>query len=168
MSVHIREHLFNILILHGFYKNHRLRKGLLLLRKQPPFTSHAVSDMERGLMHTEIKKTFAFEAAHRLPHVEATHKCFKLHGHSFRVTLRVRGELDPIKGWIVDFAALTNAWRPLHQQLDHQLLNEIAGLENPTSELLAHWIVGRIQIQGARLSSVTVHETCMASATVFL
>jgi 6-pyruvoyltetrahydropterin/6-carboxytetrahydropterin synthase len=119
-------------------------------------------------MQTEIEKTFGFEAAHRLPHVEADHKCSRMHGHSFKVTLRVRGELDPIKGWIVDFATLTEAWMPLHQLLDHQCLNDVEGLENPTSELLAYWIAKRTQVPGARLSSVTVHETCMASATVYL
>ncbi|MCB9667028.1 MAG: 6-carboxytetrahydropterin synthase QueD [Myxococcales bacterium] len=119
-------------------------------------------------MRMEIEKTFSFEAAHRLPQVESSHKCFRLHGHSFRVTVRVRGEVDAKKGWIVDFATLGEAWQPLHALLDHQYLNEVPGLENPTSELLARFVAERIRVPQAHVSSITVHETCMASASIFL
>jgi len=116
---------------------------------------------------TEISRQFRFEAAHRLPHVEPTHKCFRLHGHSFRVTVVVRGQLHPTLGWIVDFEALDRAWVPLGEQLDHHYLNEVDGLENPTSELIAQWIWNRLRVEGATVHSVTVHETCISACTVY-
>jgi 6-pyruvoyltetrahydropterin/6-carboxytetrahydropterin synthase len=108
----------------------------------------------------EIWKEFTFEAAHRLPHVPAEHKCARLHGHSFRVRLTLRGPLDPTLGWVTDFAALSAAWRPLHERLDHRYLNEIEGLENPTSEQLAKWIWRRLKPQLPLLSRIVVNETC--------
>jgi 6-pyruvoyltetrahydropterin/6-carboxytetrahydropterin synthase len=118
---------------------------------------------------TEIEKTFGFESAHRLPHVPEGHKCARLHGHSFRVTLRVRGPVDAHTGWICDFADLDAAWQPLHAQLDHRLLNEVEGLGNPTSEVLAAWIAARLVAPApARLWSVTVHETCNSGCTLYL
>jgi len=117
---------------------------------------------------TEISKTFRFESAHRLPHVPAGHKCGRVHGHSYAVTLRVRGEVDPHTGWIVDFAALTAAWQPLHALLDHRLLNDVAGLENPTSENLARFVAERFVVPApASLHSVTVAETCTSECTVW-
>mgnify|MGYP002780688011 CR=1 FL=1 len=119
-------------------------------------------------MRTELARTYRFEAAHRLPQVPEGHKCARLHGHSFQVSLRISGEVDPKRGWIVDFAEMDAAWQPLHAQLDHHYLNEIPGLENPTSEVLAQWIATRLHIPGARLVSVTVFETCDESCTVYL
>lgn len=115
----------------------------------------------------EIERTFTFEAAHRLPRLPATHKCHRMHGHSFRVTVRVRGPIDPELGWVVDFAELEEAWRPLHRQLDHNVLNEVPGLENPTSEMIAVWILERFLVTGAEVSSVYVAETCRSACTVF-
>jgi len=117
-------------------------------------------------VRTEIAKDFRFEAAHRLPNVPADHKCARLHGHSFVVTIHVAGEVDPSLGWIVDFAAIEEAWKPLHSALDHRYLNEIEGLENPTSEILAQWILARVRVGGARVAAITVHETCTARCTV--
>src|SRR3954469_11097296 len=88
----------------------------------------------------EISKSFGFEAAHLPPHVPADHKCARLHGHSFRVELRVAGPVGAESGWVADFADLTRAWAPLHDLLDHRYLNEVDGLPNPTSERLAVWI----------------------------
>lgn len=116
---------------------------------------------------TELCKTFTFEAAHRLPHVPEGHKCARLHGHSFRVVVTVRGEVDPVKGWVVDFAALDEAWRPLYEQLDHRYLNEVEGLENPTSERIAAWILERLEVRGAKVCSVHVAETCRSACTVY-
>src|SRR5262245_62816978 len=82
----------------------------------------------------EIFKDFTFEAAHRLPFVPDGHKCGRLHGHSFKVTLHVRGPIDAGSGWLMDFAELKEHFAPLHERLDHHYLNEIEGLENPTSE----------------------------------
>jgi 6-pyruvoyltetrahydropterin/6-carboxytetrahydropterin synthase len=111
-------------------------------------------------MRTQIRKSFRFESAHRLPHVPPGHKCARLHGHSFEIELAVDGEVDPVLGWVVDFADLKTAWEPLHAILDHYYLNEIPGLENPTSEVLAHWIWARIKPTWPILSEVVVSETC--------
>lgn len=109
---------------------------------------------------TEIFKEFTFEAAHRLPNVRPGHKCSRLHGHSFRVELHVRGPVDPQLGWIMDFADIKDAFQPLHEQLDHNFLNEIEGLWNPTSENLAKWIWTHLQPRLPSLSKVVVRETC--------
>jgi 6-pyruvoyltetrahydropterin/6-carboxytetrahydropterin synthase len=115
----------------------------------------------------EIEKTFTFEAAHRLPRLPPEHKCHRLHGHSFRVVVRVRGPLDPELGWVVDFARLEDAWRPLFEQLDHRCLNDVEGLENPTSEMLASWILDRFEVPGTAVTSVHVAETCRSACTVY-
>ncbi len=107
----------------------------------------------------EIFREFSFEAAHRLPNVRPDHKCARLHGHSFRVEVHVSGPVDPDLGWVLDFADIKTAFRPLHDQLDHRYLNEIAGLENPTSENLAVWIWDRLRAD-LPLSAVVVRETC--------
>ena len=109
---------------------------------------------------TEIFKEFTFEAAHRLPFVPEGHKCFRLHGHSFRVEVHVTGDVDPATGWIIDFGEIKDAFKPLHRQLDHNYLNEIPGLENPTSENLARWIWNETKPVLPLLSKVVVHETC--------
>lgn len=116
---------------------------------------------------TEISKTFNIEAAHRLPHVPAGHKCARLHGHSFRITLHVTGEVDPKLGWIVDFAEITAAFAPLHALLDHQYLNEVPGLENPTSENLARFVLERVQLAHGKLAAVSVEETCTSRCIVY-
>jgi 6-pyruvoyltetrahydropterin/6-carboxytetrahydropterin synthase len=105
---------------------------------------------------------FRFEAAHRLPGVPAGHKCARLHGHSFKIEMAVTGPVDPITGWLIDFGVIEDAWRPLHALLDHNYLNEIEGLENPTSENLARWIWERMRPHLALLSRVVVHEICVA------
>ncbi|HZF67959.1 MAG TPA: 6-carboxytetrahydropterin synthase QueD [Gemmatirosa sp.] len=108
----------------------------------------------------DIWKEFGFEAAHRLPNVPAGHKCARLHGHSFVVEVHVRGAPDPTLGWVMDFADLKAAWKPLHEALDHNYLNDIPGLENPTSEVLAMWIWERLAPSLPLLASVVVRETC--------
>lgn len=119
-------------------------------------------------MRTELSKTFNLEAAHRLPNVPEGHKCARLHGHSFEVTLHVRGPVDPKLGWIIDFAEITKAFAPMHELLDHRYLNEVEGLENPTSENLAKFVLERVRLPGsATLSAVTVAETCTSSCTVY-
>ena len=107
-----------------------------------------------------IFKEFTFESAHRLPHVPAGHKCARLHGHSFRCEIHVRGEIDEHTGWVMDFADIKAAFQPLYNQLDHNYLNEIDGLANPTSEVLARWIWVRLQPRLSGLSRVVVRETC--------
>ncbi len=108
----------------------------------------------------DIYKSFTLEAAHRLPNVPAGHKCARLHGHSFRIELQVSGEPDAHAGWVMDFAELKAAFQPLHDQLDHHYLNEIEGLENPTSEQLAQWIWERMKPKVPALSEVALPETC--------
>jgi 6-pyruvoyltetrahydropterin/6-carboxytetrahydropterin synthase len=112
----------------------------------------------------EIFREFTFEAAHRLPHVPEGHKCARLHGHSYRVELHVHGTVGTDTGWVMDFADLKAAFLPLHQQLDHYYLNEVDGLENPTSENLARWIWDRLQHQ-LPLLAVVVQETCTSGCT---
>ncbi len=108
----------------------------------------------------EIFKTFTIEAAHRLPNVPEGHKCARLHGHSFGIEIRACGPLQPGLDWVIDFADIKAAFRPLHDQLDHRYLNEIHGLENPTSERLAVWIWERLKPALPKLSAVVVRETC--------
>lgn len=107
----------------------------------------------------EIFKEFTFEAAHLLPYVPAGHKCGRLHGHSYRVEVNVVGTVDPQAGWVMDFADVKAAFAPLYDQLDHRYLNEVAGLENPTSENVARWIWDCL-VGVLPLSAVTVRETC--------
>jgi 6-pyruvoyltetrahydropterin/6-carboxytetrahydropterin synthase len=114
----------------------------------------------------DIFKEFRFEAAHRLPNVPVEHKCYRLHGHSFRCQLYVAGKVDPLYGWVRDFADLTKAFEPLRLILDHNYLNEIEGLSNPTSENLARWIWARIKPMLSGLSAVVVQETC-TSGTIY-
>lgn len=113
-------------------------------------------------MNARVYKEFGFEAAHRLPNVPADHKCARLHGHSFRARITVEGRVDDESGWVVDFADITEACEPLRQQLDHHYLNEIDGLENPTSEVIARWIWERLAPVLPGLCTVSVRETCTA------
>jgi 6-pyruvoyltetrahydropterin/6-carboxytetrahydropterin synthase len=110
----------------------------------------------------DVFKEFTFEAAHRLPNVDPGHKCARLHGHSFRVTVHVEGPVGETSGWVVDFADIERAFAPLHAQLDHRYLNEVDGLDNPTSERVALWIWERLAPSLAGLSKVAVRETCTA------
>jgi 6-pyruvoyltetrahydropterin/6-carboxytetrahydropterin synthase len=108
----------------------------------------------------EIFKQFSIEAAHWLPHVPLGHKCSRMHGHSFRIEVHVRGALDPDLGWVMDFADLKSAFAPIEDEIDHHCLNEVAGLENPTSENLARWVWERLRPTLPLLSKVVVQETC--------
>jgi len=107
-----------------------------------------------------LYKDFSFEAAHRLPNVPTDHKCARLHGHSFQVRVSVDGPVGERSGWVVDFAELKAAFRPVYDQLDHRYLNEIAGLENPTSENLARWIWRQLRPSLPGLAEIEVRETC--------
>jgi len=117
-------------------------------------------------MHVELTKTYRFEAAHRLPMVPPDHKCARMHGHSFRVDVTVAGEVDAKMGWLVDFADITAIVEPLlKRELDHRTLNDVPGLENPTSEMLCAWLWERLAKQMPLLATITVHETCEARCT---
>ena len=108
----------------------------------------------------EIFKEFNFEAAHRLPNVPAGHKCARLHGHSFQVAVHVAGPVDETSGWVMDFAEISAAVKPVLARLDHYYLNEIEGLENPTSEHIARWIWEQTRPLLPALSKVELYETC--------
>jgi len=110
-------------------------------------------------MKAELIKTFKFDAAHALPNVPAGHKCASPHGHGYRVDVHVTGEVDPHVGWVIDFAVIKQTVEPLIAQLDHRNLNEVEGLANSTSELLARWLWERIKPDLPQLSAVAVYES---------
>ena len=114
-------------------------------------------------MFVRLSKTFHFEAAHDLPTFPEGHKCRRLHGHSFRFDVVVEGEVDPVRGYLIDYGDIKRAVEPIVRELDHRYLNEIQGLDNPTSEMLAHWIWQRLISQLPSLSAIIVHETCTTS-----
>jgi 6-pyruvoyltetrahydropterin/6-carboxytetrahydropterin synthase len=107
----------------------------------------------------EIYKVFKFDAAHHLPHVPSGHKCARVHGHSFRVEIHVRGDVDPRAGWVMDFADISAAFEPVLEHLDHKTLNDIKGLENPTSENLCRWIWRHLEPALPRLCRIIVQES---------
>jgi 6-pyruvoyltetrahydropterin/6-carboxytetrahydropterin synthase len=115
----------------------------------------------------ELRKTFQFEAAHLLPLLPKSHKCRRLHGHSFKVEIVVNGELDARLGWVMDYADISKAFKPLWRRLDHRYLNEIRGLENPTSEGIAMWIWRRLKPALPLLTEVAVAETCTAKCVYY-
>ncbi len=115
-------------------------------------------------MTASIWREFTFEAAHSLPLVPEGHKCRRLHGHSYRVEVHVRGEVGP-DGMVMDFADIKDAWRPLHDLLDHHYLNDVPGLENPTSEVLAAWIFRRLWVRFPGLERIVVRETCTSGVS---
>ena len=106
-----------------------------------------------------ISQAFKFEAAHRLPKVPETHRCHRLHGHSYRVEVQLDGVVDPHTGFVVDFFDLEAAFAKITQALDHRCLNDVGGLENPTAENIAIWIWDRLSSDLSGLSSVRVYET---------
>lgn len=115
----------------------------------------------------ELVKDFRFEAAHYLPRLPEGHKCRRMHGHSFRGEIAVRGPVDPHTGWLIDFGELKNVVRPIVDRLDHYLLNDIPGLDNPTSEVLARWLWKELEPKLPILYRVTVEETCTSRCNYF-
>ena len=115
----------------------------------------------------EIFKEFTFDSAHWLPHVPEDHKCRRMHGHTYIVRIYLRGELHPVLGWVTDFADIKKVWKPLEQQLDHRVLNDIPGLENPTAENLAVWIWERIKPELPLLCKVVVCENRTSGVEYF-
>ena len=107
----------------------------------------------------KLYKEFTFEAAHKLPLVPIDHKCFQLHGPSFKARVYVQGSVNEM-GWVIDFAELKSICKPWIEILDHSFLNEINGLENPTSENIAMWLWDRLIVKLPQLSAVEIMETC--------
>ena len=108
----------------------------------------------------EIFKEFSIEAAHWLPNVPEGHKCQRLHGHSFRIQVFVEGPVDSHMGWVMDFVDIKGAFQTIEDKLDHRCLNDIEGLENPTSENLARWVWEHLRAELPEISKVVVRETC--------
>ena len=108
----------------------------------------------------EIFKEFTFEAAHRLTKVPEDHKCARLHGHSYQVAVHLEGPIDERAGWVLDFGDIGTAMTPVLECLDHRYLNEIDGLENPTSEVIVRWIWDRLSPTLEHLSKISLRETC--------
>ena len=107
----------------------------------------------------KITQAFSFESAHFLPKVPLTHRCHAMHGHSYRVELKLEGAVDPASGFVVDFFEIERAFGPLLKKLDHHCLNEVEGLENPTAENIAVWIFMRVKKDLPQLFGVVVYET---------
>ena len=117
------------------------------------------SMLQRHWMRTRLERSYRFEAAHFLPKVPPGHKCARMHGHSYLVEIAIEGEVDPERGWLMDFAEIDEHASPLVRMLDHQVLNEIAGLDNPTSEYLAKWWWGKLIPTLPALVEVVISET---------
>lgn len=114
-------------------------------------------------MTVRLSKTFHFEAAHHLPTFPDGHKCRRLHGHSFRFEVVVEGEVDPKLGYLIDYGDIKRVADPIVRQLDHYYLNEIPGLENPTSESLSRWIWERLRPALPLLKAIIIYETCSSA-----
>lgn len=116
----------------------------------------------------EICYEFGFDAAHRFPAMRRGHKYRGVHGHSFRVEIALRGVPRPPSGFVSDFARLERACRVLHGRLDHALLNEIAGLRNPSIENLCLWIWDRLAPGFTGLARVTVRRDSLGQSCTYL
>jgi len=114
-------------------------------------------------MFVRLTKTFHFEAAHDLPTFPEGHKCRRLHGHSYKFDVVVEGEVDPAKGYLIDYGEIKQVTDPIVKRLDHYYLNEIEGLSNPTSEVLAQWLWDRLKPLLPRLCAIIVYETCTSA-----
>ena len=106
----------------------------------------------------DLFRIYYLQCARRLPGLPEAHPCSRVHGHTFTIKVTLRGPIDPAYGWVMDFNAMDSAWRPVHDELDHRYLNDVAGLENPTSEALAVWLWRRLQSAMPYLASVSVME----------
>ncbi|WP_159600103.1 6-carboxytetrahydropterin synthase QueD [Agromyces humi] len=115
--------------------------------------------------YAELSREFSFESAHFLPNVPDGHKCGRMHGHSYTVEVHVRGAVDDESGFVQDFGDLSTAFAPISAQLDHRLLNDIEGLENPTSEHLARWMWDRLSVALPLLHAIVVSETPRSRCT---
>jgi 6-pyruvoyltetrahydropterin/6-carboxytetrahydropterin synthase len=132
-----------------------------LWRRQHDFTG----GLREAGKAMDLFKVFQIEAAHHLPAVPAGHKCARLHGHSFRIEIHVRGKIQPDTGWVMDFADIKAAFAPVFDALDHRYLNEIEGLSNPTSENLARWMWNQLEPRLPLLHRVVIHETCTSGCS---
>jgi 6-pyruvoyltetrahydropterin/6-carboxytetrahydropterin synthase len=116
-------------------------------------------------MKFELKQQFQIEAARFLPRLPTNHPCSRMHGHSFVILLTLQGNLDPEVGWVRDYHEISQTMSPLLKMMDHKVLNEVPGLENPTSENLCRFIYEHMKPQITELKSVTVKETSLTECT---
>lgn len=112
----------------------------------------------------QIFKQFTFDSAHFLPFVPDGHKCKEIHGHTYRLIVYVDGELEQQLGWVMDFADMKIVIDPIVKSIDHKLLNNIAGLENPTCEIIAVWLWNKIKPEVPLLARIELHETPSSGA----
>lgn len=112
----------------------------------------------------QIFKQFTFDSAHFLPHVPDGHKCKEIHGHTYHLTVYVEGELQSKLEWVMDFAEMKNVIDPVVKSIDHKLLNNISGLENPTCEVIAVWLWNKIKPEVPLLTKIELHETPSSGA----
>lgn len=117
--------------------------------------------------YVELCVTFRLEASHQLPRAPEKSACRRLHGHTWVIDVHVAGAVDMDKGWLIDYHDIEAAWQPLHDTLDHRHFNDIEGLDNPTSEMLAIWIWTELAPRLRGLLKITVHETCTARCSYF-
>jgi 6-pyruvoyltetrahydropterin/6-carboxytetrahydropterin synthase len=106
-----------------------------------------------------IFRQFTFDSAHFLPNVPPEHKCRGMHGHTYKLTIFMTGEPDEHLGWVMDFAVVKKIMEPILEQVDHKLLNDVKGLENPTCELLAKWLWDKVKLEIPLLSKLELFET---------
>ena len=111
-----------------------------------------------------IHKSFTFDSAHSLPNVPDGHKCKNIHGHTYHLKVFLKGDLDPVLGWVMDFGDLKTIINPLIERIDHKNLNDISGLENPTCEIFAKWIWNELKSDLPLLSRVELNETPTSGA----
>lgn len=116
-------------------------------------------------MKYELKQHFQIESARFLPHLPKEHPCSRMHGHSFKIILRLGGDLQPQIGWVQDYHEINSVVQPVLGLIDHRVLNEVPGLENPTSELLARWLYDKLKAPLPLLLSVTIMETSLTECT---
>lgn len=120
-------------------------------------------------MAITITKKFDFEAAHFIPAFPEGHKCRRMHGHSFKVEVKLTGDIDPKLGILMDFADIKKVVKPYIEKLDHDCLNDIGErenieeLKNPTSENICIWLFNQLNDKLPGLHSVVVHETCTSA-----
>ena len=115
----------------------------------------------------ELQKTWHFVSARRLTGLPPEHRCARMHGSSFTVEVTVEAPIDETTGWVIDFDVMEEVWATVHEQLDHRLLNDVRGLENPTTEHIALWLLERLHFDGAKVRSVSVAELPTARVTVY-
>ena len=106
-----------------------------------------------------IFRQFTFDSAHFLPKVPETHKCRAVHGHTYILTIYLEGQPDGQFGWVTDFADVKEIMAPILNLVDHKLLNDVPGLENPTCELLAIWLWNRVKVGLPSLKRIELNET---------